>query len=268
MPLPTFVLWKWHSQGYRTPYTAAHVNTMVGMMLREGVPLENIVCVTDDPKGVACRTSPLWTDLAQLKNVSGRHLPSCYRRLKLFDPATQSDLGIKVGTRIVSIDIDAVLLQKFLSLFDRQETFMGWAVPGSKHNVVYNGSMWMFTAGELGYVWSQFDPDRSPAKAFAAGYMGSDQGYLSHSLVNRPGHGGWTAMKDGVLSYSRDVRALRVLPRHGRVVFFAGVRKPWDTMVRHVSPWIVRYTDTAQIVKETVATKIKDTVTTQQEAVA
>lgn len=241
--IPTFILWKWKAPEYRTSYEAKHVNHAVRMLRREGVPIEKILCVTDDPEGVQCRTHPLWTDHSTMKNVSGKHLPSCYRRLKLFDPATQEAMGLEAGKRVVSLDIDLVILKDFLKLFDRKERYVGWQVPGSRHRAVFNGSMWMFTTGDLAWVWTDFRPEKSPATAFAAGYMGSDQGYLSHQLITRDYSGGWTSARDGVLSYARDVRALRVLSKHGRVVFFAGAKKPWDLPVRQASPWISRYVE-------------------------
>lgn len=250
MIIPHVVLWKWSTPGYRTTYTADHVNTMVAMLRRNGVPLDRIVLVTDDSRGVHCRTHPLWTDCGTLQNVSGKHLPSCYRRLKLFDPLTQEALGIPAGERIVSLDLDAVVLKDFLVLCQRPERYVGWQVPGTKHRVVMNGSMWLFTAGDLDWVWHGFDPENSGRKALAAGYMGSDQGYLSHVLMQQNFVGGWTSTRDGVLSYSRDVRKLKLLPKHTRIVFFAGTLKPWDAVVRRQSTWINRYAFIDKTLKE------------------
>jgi hypothetical protein len=99
----------------------------------------------------------------------------------------------------------------------------------------------MFTAGpDLQWMWDRFDPVKSPRDALKAGFFGSDQAYLSHQLAYSPDAGGWTA-SDGVLSYNRDVRGPRLLPKHARVVFFHGKRKPWDTPTRLESRWIERY---------------------------
>lgn len=242
--IPYFVIWWWHSPTYRTTYTIQHVNTMVAMLLRACVPMDRIILVTDRPSepGLMCRTHPLWNDHSDLQNVSGKNLPSCYRRLKLFDPVTRAQMGIPEGVRVVSIDIDAVIIpQNFLQAFQRPERYVGWFVPGRKHQTVMNGSMWMFTAGEVDWLWENFDPVKSPASALANGYMGSDQGYLSHMLMQQPWLGGWSNVRDGVLSYTRDVRALRVLPKHTKVVFFPGARKPWDEIVKRQSTWIGRY---------------------------
>lgn len=245
MSHPNFVLWKWDQPNFRTVYRAENVNSMVWQLMRMGVPFDRIVCITDNPDGVQCRTFPLWTDYSALKNISGPHLPSCYRRLRIFDPKTLEDIGFKAGERVVSVDIDAVLIQKFVELFKRDEDFVGWYVPGHRHRVVLNGSMFMFSAGQMSWLWETFDPRTSPMKACAAGYMGSDQGYLSHRLLGKQDTGftigGWTSIEHGVLSFVRDVKMTRRLPRTTRCVFFAGKRKPWDPAVIKENSWIERY---------------------------
>ena len=239
--LPVFVLWKWTQAGFRTNYLADHVNLAAWMLCKHGIPFDRIVCVTDDPEGIVTRTFPLWSDHAALLNISGKQLPSCYRRLKIFDTPTLKSMGILEGERVVSFDLDVVILQNFMSLFDRTESFIGWKVPGTKHRIVLNGSMFMFTAGEFDWLWHGFDPDKSPQRAALAGYMGSDQAYLSHQLVSLRSTGGWFPQEHGVCSYMRDVVRLRVLARHTRLVFFPGRAKPWDPAVQKVASWITRY---------------------------
>lgn len=182
-----------------------------------------VVCVTDDPTGVVCETFPLWRDCATLPNASGAHLPSCYRRLRLFDPATQEAMGIAEGERIVSLDLDAVVVGKLNGLFDRPDAFVGWAVRGSHHPRVYNGSMWMLRAGAHPEVWTTFNPESSPKRAAAAGYRGSDQAWMTYRLNHCVG---WTAA-DGVYSYHLDVRGRPDLPPNARIVMFHGRVKPW-----------------------------------------
>ena len=235
----TFVLWKWKGRNPTAVYRPEYVNAMAGMLHRYCSLDKRIVCVTDDASGVTgCATHQLWDDLSGLRNASGQHLPSCYRRLKIFDPGTLRGMGVREGDRVVSIDLDAVLTNAIDSLFLRPERYMGWHVPGTRHETVYNGSMFMFTAGDLEHVWRDFNPLRSPTQALVAGYMGSDQGYLSHKLVREPWASGWTAGRDGVLSFVRDVGRKRVKPMSGRVVFFAGRRKPWHLDVLKEHPWI------------------------------
>lgn len=242
--IPTFVLWKWMQPGYRTAFLPDYVNAVVWQLKKFGVPQDKIVCVTDDPGGINCRTFPLWNDLKDIRNISGSQLPSCYRRLRLFDRATQEAMQIPKDELLVSFDIDACIMQDFLALFQMHpdKDFVGWRVPGMRHRIVYNGSMWMFRAGsKMQWVWDEFNPARSPTEALMAGYMGSDQGYLSHRLVCLQKSGGWNAAEHGVLSYHRDVVKMRLLPRHGRVVFFPGKNKPWLPFVQKQSSWIMRY---------------------------
>ncbi len=216
------------------------------MLRKHGVPAEKIICITDDPSGIeGVRTFPLWQDHYNLQNISGSQLPSCYRRLKLFDSEVLDSLGIPKGHAVVSFDLDAVVVQDFMWLFQQHSLqkydFVGWRVPGHRHRIVYNGSMWMFAAGAMDWAWKSFDPIKSPAAALANGYMGSDQGYLSHQLISAQRSGGWTPGEHGVLAYVRDVVKLRILPRHTRLVFFPGKNKPWMENTQRQQPWITRY---------------------------
>lgn len=149
-------------------------------------------------------------------------------------------MGIAQGERVASMDLDTLILQDFLKLFQGGGDFVGWKVPGTVHPWVMNGSLWMFTAGKLQYLWDDFDSHKSPGMAANAGYMGSDQGYLSYSLMGREFVKHWTNL-DGVLCYTRDIRKFRHLPAHTKVVFFPGRMKPWDQATLLESPWIKRY---------------------------
>jgi len=239
----TFVLWKWNQPTFRETYTAAHVHAMLDMLKRCCKVPYQVICITDNPTGLRCWTHPIWNDYSTVRNISGGHLPSCYRRLKIFDGATTDAMGIERGAKIVSLDLDAVIVSPtFGALFDRPERFVGWHVPGHRHLKVYNGSMFMFRAGDLEFLWRDFNYKKSPDKAIQAGFMGSDQGWLSHQLINQPYVGGWTAQKHGVRSYLRDVRVPRMFsPDVTAIVFFAGRRKPWHLDVQRESKWISRY---------------------------
>jgi len=204
-------------------------------------------CVTDDPAGIdraKVTVHKLWQDHWNLQNFSGKHLPSCYRRLKLFDVKTQEKMGFVKGDFLCSIDLDAVVFQDLSLLLGKMNghLFGGWKVPGAKHPTVFNGSLWAFRAGEEGlqFMWDLFDPSQSPQKSNAAGFFGSDQAWISHQLIYTKISTGWDRA-DGVLSYSRDVRATRVLPSDARVVFFHGKRKPWDSSTQRESQWIRNY---------------------------
>lgn len=225
------ISWKWKpgKEGYtrlRVPYGADHANIVLapgGMIDRHLKQPHRRICITDDASGLDCETFPLWDDCSDLTNASGDKLPSCYRRLKLFDPDTLEALGIADGDRVVSVDLDMVFTESLDHLFDRDDDFTGWAVTGAVHPKVFNGSMWMFRAGACAEVWHSFDPETSPAIASKAGYRGSDQAWMSYLLAGK--YEGWS-QADGVYSAPREIRR-GTPPANMCVAVFHGPHKPW-----------------------------------------
>jgi hypothetical protein len=236
------VLWKWAQPNAREVYTAHHINVMTRMLHRNLVGVRyRVICVTDSPFGIECETYPLWDDHNGLANATKFDLPSCYRRLKLYDPATQRALGIQSGDRIMSIDVDTVIVGPLKQMLDavRPYRFVGWALPGTHHPKVFNGSLQLFTAGDLSDIWTNFNAATSPQQALAAGYLGSDQSWLSMNLVKRERCEGLGFPT--VASYPGHIRKMHVLQRDTRIIFFHGKRKPWHSTVLKESPWVARY---------------------------
>jgi len=236
------VLWKWTQVNFRHPYAAEHVNAMTRMLLGNLKGVEHrIICVTDDPAGVdpPVQTYPLWDNHGKMSNPSGKHLPSCYRRLRLFSPEAQRDLDISVGDKVVSLDLDSVIIGHLGDVLGRKERFVSWHVRGMYHPRVFNGSFWMFTAGDLTELWDLFDPNVSPAVTLKAGFMGSDQAWLSYKMSREPCAFGlqWPQFA----SYPREVRRMRLLDKRTKIVFFHGAHKPWHKEIQNESPWITRY---------------------------
>jgi hypothetical protein len=235
------IIWKWAQPNAREVYTSEHVNTFCRMIARNLVGVRyRIICVTDDPKGIdRCETFPLWGDCDGLPNATNPRLPSCYRRLKIYDPDQQRALLIQNGQRIVSIDLDTLVTGQLGPLLKRSERFVGWALPGAHHPKVFNGSFQMFTAGDLAEIWRDFNPNVSPAEAYEARFLGSDQSWLSYRLVNKPGCDG--LIYPEVASYPNHVRQLAVLKKETKIIFFHGTRKPWHPTTRRQTPWVDRY---------------------------
>lgn len=232
----TIVCWKWEQSNYKTRFTSLHVNTLGKMIKRHYKKPHRLICITDDPAGITeMETFPLWKDHANVPNASGKHLPSCYRRLKIFDPAIAEQLKAQ---RILSIDLDVVLTGDVTAIFDRLDPFVGWKVPGVHVDWVYNGSVFLFTPGPYSWIWETFDPIKSPELTKQAGYQGSDQGWISYCLKARePGWG----RHDGVMSYPREVRHALGLPQGARLVIFHGQRKPWDSRYSRDRQWIMKH---------------------------
>lgn len=221
----TVVTFKWNDPGYGGKFSAEHVNIMQRMVARHYRSPHRFVCFTDDPAGIDAdiEALPLWDDYASLPNPTGGGRPSCYRRLKLFDPAMRDVLG----ERFVSIDLDTVIVNDLGPVWDRPEDVVMFRAPHGKWP--YNGAMFMVNTGARPQVWRDFDPVESPRLAAAKGYQGSDQAWLSYCLG--PDEAVWTDA-DGV--YYPLPAALRQQPGNARVVFTTGRRPPWKSPV----PWV------------------------------
>lgn len=241
------VLWKWKPtlvNSFRAGYTAEHVN-IVAAMIRRAIPRDmlayRIICVTDDPAGITgAQCYPLWDDLSDLTNASGHRLPSCYRRLKLYDPQVQDDLDISPGDRIVSLDLDVLVTGDLREVLQTPGDFVGWELRGAQHQRVLNGSFQMFTAGHLAFVWKSFIPSVSPNLAHAAGYMGSDQAWLSWHLASRLDDDVKGLKWPAIASYPLQTK-IQGLFEANRLVFFHGQEKPWMPTPQAVTPWITKF---------------------------
>lgn len=238
------VLWLWsgRTMGYqRVRYTAKHVNVMASMISRHLKMRHEVVVVTDLPEGIdgGVRIVPMWGDLAR----HGR----CFRRLKLFDPAMR-DL---IGERMVSLDLDTVIVGPLDSLFDRPEPFVIWSDPSRL--LPYCGSQWMLTAGYRPDVFTTFNYEEWRRLKPTRGWHGSDQAWMAHKL---PGAATW-GKADGVYSYRLDLlregqqpdglkrfrRKTRIyrrpkLPEGARIVHFHGLFDPSQPVILDAVPWV------------------------------
>lgn len=220
----TIACWKWRAPpGYRSQFTAEHVNILARMVARNYSRPHRFVCITDDADGIDPDIGivPLWEEFGDIPSPHGRANPSCYRRLKAFS----SEMRDILGPRFIWLDLDCVITGDLTPLFDRAEDFISWADTNPKNSV--NGSMVMMNAGARREVYDRFDPMSSPALTLRLGHHGSDQAWISHCLGDKEAK--WTS-RDGVYSYRIHVRPPRGnwrLPPGARIVFMYGQHDPW-----------------------------------------
>lgn len=225
----TFIIWSWKGwQG--NMYKARHVNAFCRMLHANVTLPHKIVCITDDPTDIdqtLCETYPLWEEF---KGLTSSGKPNCFRRLKMF----QRDFAKQFGSRLVSMDLDCVILQNIDSLFEDKVQFKILEGRSCK----YNGSLWMLTPGVHPEVWDKFDPIRSPqiivarrkkTDAMQDKLVGSDQAWMSIMIKDAAT---WKLGFDqAICSYVLHNSRGKIHPAN-KIVFFAGGTKPWDKAVR------------------------------------
>lgn len=238
----TIVTWKWKGEsGYsREMFDARSVNHLAAMVRRYFPEPHDFVCVTDDSRGIDPKlvevVSPLWPrqeELAAARTAHGSYAPSCYRKLRAFDP----DLA-EFGSRFVVLDLDMVATAELAPLFDRDEDFVMVRDPSHVHQ--FNGSLLMMNAGARPQVYNDFDPATSPKESLAAGYFGSDQGWISYKLLGDRAAQKQEAMftkEHGVYSYLRDRLGRFGPPADCRLISFHGLVKPWHQQAQAHS-WV------------------------------
>lgn len=230
--IPTFITFLWNRQ--QSGLSPANVHALKKMIEIGYGAKHRFVCITDDPNGLECETYPLWPDYSELKNLHDNSLVSCYRRLKLFSKWAEGEFGY----RRINLDLDCVVTGDLRPLFIKDDPFVGWQVPGTFHDSVYQGSMWMINGSKFEYVWDEFNPEFSPKLTHAAGFGGTDQAWMSMVIGRRAF---WNNL-DGVYNWKTDlVPRLGILPP-SRIVFFPGENgKPWSKNTRAQHPWIKEF---------------------------
>ena len=236
MPPMTFVTWKWQSPDPRRQFLPEHVNVLYAMLARHYQGSFRLVCITNDPQGLSApiEVFPLPDTKADHvmspQATPNKYFPSCYRRLWLFSKEAQ-----QLGKQICQLDIDVIILRDITAmLHSRQADFVGWSDPIFGWDKIAGG-LWMLTTGSHPQVWEQFDPAVSPGVAYAAGYRGSDQGWLSYMLY--PPKERWTK-EDGVIKLGWLPKTQDAPSPDIRMVFTPGHQPPWSAAVQHRYPWI------------------------------
>ena len=217
-------------------YSSEDVTLLRNQVRRNLSRDHEFVCITDRPKDIDpdIRTVPLDKRL---------HIPGGrYAKLQVF-PESAADT---IGKRILTIDLDTVIVGNINHLVDRDEDLVLWRNPnwGLKRRAYYNTSVMLVRPGARAEIYNRFDPKRSHDEAFeATGWGGTDQRYISW-IVGRD-EANWTA-KDGIYGAGRlgdynPGTATTVLPENACIVTFPGRRHPKMAKTQAKHPWIVEH---------------------------
>lgn len=233
-----FVCFKWDQPGYRSRFTAHHVNVLRNMLARNCSYVHDFTCVTDNIAGLLSpmRVLRIWDDCKDMHNVSWRGGPSCYRRLKMFSPEFLQQIAAEPNDFIISIDLDVVVIGSIDAMLRdvSSELFM-WGT-GEPHIPVC-GSLIGFPADhDLRHIWDNFN-GVADAREAAQTMPGSDQAVIAHA-VGIENVKTWT-QAHGVYSFGHDLcygQGLSMVkgrikvkpPQNASIVVFNGKPDPWE----------------------------------------
>jgi len=146
--------------------------------------------------------------------------PGCLARIALFDRQWQRDIGAGKGDRIVNIDVDAVITGQLDPLFDRDAEFTIMQGYNQTNPCPFNGSLWMFRAGERHDVWEDFSLHAFERYNVPIHSIPDDQGWLHHKFPKADAY----ATADGVYAFKKIgwKKGRRKLPLDARLVAFPG----------------------------------------------
>jgi hypothetical protein len=181
-------------------------------MLKRHLQIDHeLICITDMPEGVNCRTIPLWD---KCKNLGG-----CFNRLYVFS----KDMKALIGDRFAVMDLDCVITRDVTPIFTKAHPFIIHRYVGVFTHQNCNGAFLIMDAGVHDQVWETFDPLTTPWQVLhereERRRIGSDQAWISMCLPKAPLMGN----EDGIYEA---VRIEKKLPADARMVFFSGARDP------------------------------------------
>lgn len=185
----TVLCWKWKRADGPDLFGPEYVNRLRSMLARHVHVAHRIVCVTDDAWGIdpAIQCEPIREFVAT---------PRCRRRMKQYD----GDFASRLGERILSIDLDVVILDDITAIVQRSEPVVCWRVG---YAGVYSGSFVLYDARVLDRLYRTFasDPEGFPRTVQPRG-VPSDQAMLNFWLARhyRGPLGVWTEA-DGFVTW-------------------------------------------------------------------
>ena len=239
------ICWKWDKGLHvkkKIRYNARHVNILYKNCLKNiDIPFK-FTCITDNKRGLNkdIQTIPVWNDFEKYG--------WCYRRLKTFS----KEMIPILGERILSIDLDCIILKNITSLIDNDNDFMIWK--SGTNRAPFSGSMWMMNIGIHQDIWDDFKEEDLISTghkhyqyqnkyAIQAGFnVGSDQSWLNYKLANK--NIKYWSPNDGIYNFrtifgrkSQNYDALN----KAKIIFFSGSADPSQRKLQQKHPWIKKY---------------------------
>ena len=227
--LLTIVTFLWSDPARKRNYTFTpdHVLVLRNMVARHLTIPHEFVCVTDRPfnaPGIRC------VRLDATKHVPG----TVFARLMLRRP----DIGGILGRRILSLDLDCVIVGNIDYIAERPEDAVFWRNPNfpAPGRAFYQTSIQLFTAGARSELWTDFDPQETP-RWINRRFGGAEQAWVSERLDWNEAY--WDEL-DGVYGAGRlgGEGVYTELPANARIVFTPGNREPSQPETQEKHPWI------------------------------
>lgn len=220
----------WHDESRQRSYTFNHdhVRILRNMVARNLSVPHRFVCVTDDEiEGVET-----------VKLDWSKHVPgTCFIRLMQRRPDYADVIG---GNRVLNLDLDLVVVGSIDELVNRPEESVFWRNPNwpAPRRAYYQTSIQLFDAGSHPELYTEFDPERSPAFANWR-FGGAEQAWVSEMLP-------WDLPqwdhRDGIYGAGRlgdwGNGVQTELPPNARIVSFPGNRMVDQAEVLAKHPWL------------------------------
>lgn len=228
LPL-TVVCFLWQDPEFRHRnlfiYDARYVNILRRMLERHLRRPHELVCVTDDARGIHSfvRRVPMPPEV--------RAFGTYYPKLMAFHP----DAATLFGPRILLMDLDVVIVRGLDPLLERDDPFVAWEtnkIPPDR-KARFNTSFVLMDGGAFPEVWDRFHRPGALEEADAAGFERGDQGWVSYVLENRGAS--WPKFDAGIESFTPIQH--KPLPETARLVFFNGRSAPPMAKCQAV-PWV------------------------------
>ncbi len=204
--------WLWGDK-----YDVSYVTKLAAGVKRHLQQPHRFLCMTERERDV---TFPDGIERHAIKDpeLTGR---GCFARLRMFDVGWQRNRGI--DDRLVSLDLDAILVRWLDPLFDRPEPFVILKGANTQNPNPFNGSVFMLRAGAHPEIWDDFSVDEASKVPYFA--FPDDQNWFHHKI---PDAAGWQCgPESGIYAFGKNGWPKgEGLPSDARIVAFPGWRDP------------------------------------------